>query len=444
MSEPTASGNQAGGRLRRTWQRVRTVPGLGRDVTVLVAVVALGVVAGTVILSQLNFTPPWSARTTLKVELADAVAVSPGNSQEVRIAGVEVGQIMDSEPTDRGTSLVTLAIEPGHQIYDNARAVLRPVNPLNQMYITLNPGGPPGQLLPDGGTIPVTQTERPVQAEEVFNKLDDRSRVALASLLSEADNALANAPETLPGGLGTTDVTLRSLQPVVEKLQQRQENIRRLVTAVSQVSTALGSNDQRLKSLVDSTQQTLTVLSQRDGELGRSLQELPGATGELRNAMNSLSNLTDQLNPTLDNVKSASEDLPDALSSLTDAVGPLREAVRSAAPVVAEARPVVAALRPVTADASGAFDNFKPLSHCLDDVTSKIAPWMYDLGGFVYNTNSLFSVKDQNGGWARGHVTVDPNSPTGSQRPDENRTNIYQQGGSPLGEYPAVGSGSCQ
>lgn len=443
-SGTTSSGTRQGGRIRRLWQRVRTVPDLGRDMTALAVVVVLGVVAGTVILSQLHVSLPWTAHERVDIEFADAVAVSPGNSQEVRIAGVEVGQIVASSPTDRGTSIVTVEIDEGHPIYDNAHAVLRPVNPLNQMYITLNPGGPPGNVLPDGGLVPVTRTERPVQAEEVFNKLDDRSRVALASLLSESDDALANAPRTLPAGLDDTTRTLGGLQSVVEKLQQRKDNLRRLVTAVAQVSTALGGNDQRLTALFDSTQQTLGVLSQRDDDLGRSLQELPGATAQVRNVLAGLGDLTDQLNPTLDDVKAASDDLPAALSSLTDAVGPLREVVAKAAPVASKGRPVVAELRPTVDDLQGALDNLKPISRCLDDATSKIAPWMYDLGAFVYNTNSLFSVRDQNGGWGRGHATVDLNSPTGTQRPDENRTNTYQQGGSPQGDYPAVGSGSCQ
>lgn len=432
-----------GGRLRRSWQRVRTVPGLARDLTALVVVVVLGITAAAVILSQLNFTLPWTARETIKVELADAVAVSPGNAQEVRIAGVKVGFITASEPTDRGTSLVTLQLEPGHPIYDNARAVLRPVNPLNQMYITLNPGGPPGKMLPDGGIIPVTQTERPVQVEEVLDHLDTSSRVALTSLLEQSDDALVNAPQTLPGGLDATDSTLSSLQPVMDKLAQRQDNIRKLVTAVAQVSTALGSNDKRLSTLVDSTQQTLQVLAKRDGDVGRSLRELPGTVGSLKNVMTSLTGLTGQLNPTLDDVEAASKDLPDALSSLDDAVGPLREVVQKAGPVVAGARPLVAGLRPVTDDLQGSLDNLKPVSACLDDVTSKIAPWMYDLGGFVYNTDSLF-VGDPNGGWGRGHAVVNLNSPTGEQRPDERSTNTYQQGGSPFGAYPAPGSGTCR
>jgi phospholipid/cholesterol/gamma-HCH transport system substrate-binding protein len=432
------------GRLRLAWTRVRTVPGLGRDVAALGALVVLGAVVGALILSRLDVTPPWAGRSVVKAEFAEAVAVSPRNSQEVRIAGVEVGKIVDSTPTERGTSVITMELEPGHVVHDNARAVLRPVNPLNQMYVTIDPGGPPGRPLTADDVLPVTQTERPIQADEVLHKLDERSRHALASLLAESDNALATAPETLPAALDATDTALAEVRPVVEKLAQRRENIARLVTAISDVSSALGRDDQRLTALVDATQQTLAVLAERDDEVARALQELPGATEEIGSVLGSLGGLADELDPTLRSVQAASDDLPDALESLADAAGPLREVAQAARPVVSGARPVVAGLRPVVDDLNGALGDLRPISACLDDATSKITPWMYDLGAFVYNTNSLFSVEDPNGGWGRGHATVDLNSPTGAQRPDEHRTNTYRQGGSPLGEYPAAGSGSCQ
>jgi phospholipid/cholesterol/gamma-HCH transport system substrate-binding protein len=430
--------------LSARWQRLRTVPGLGRDVSAMITLVIIGVVAAGIILAQMNLTPPWAERFTFKIELADAVAVSPGNSQEVRIAGVRVGQIVASAPTDHNTSLVTLSIEPGHPIYDNARAVLRSVNPLNQMYVTLNPGGPPGHLLPEGGVLPVTQTSRPIQLDEVFSKFDDRSRAALTQLLAESDNALVDAPQTLPVDLKAADSSLLTLRPVVLRLQTRSDNIRKLIGALSQVSSALGGNDARLTSLVDSTQQTLDVLAARDTDLGNSLQQLPGTTDALRHALRSTSALTHQLNPTLRDIRAASDKLPDALSSLTDMVGPLHDTVDAARDVVSKARPLVSDLRPIAGDLHDSFDDLRPVAGCLDDVTSKVAPWIYDLGGFVYNTNSLFSVTDPNGGWGRGHATVALNSPTGTLRPGEKNTNTYQQGGSPLGPYPAMGSGDCR
>jgi phospholipid/cholesterol/gamma-HCH transport system substrate-binding protein len=429
--------------LRARWQRLRTVPGLGKDVSALVALVCVGLVAAGVILAQMNVTPPWADRFSFKIELVDAVAVSPGNSQEVRIAGVPVGQIVASEPTDHNTSLVTLSIERGHPIYDNARAVLRSVNPLNQMYVTLNPGGPPGHLLPEGGVLPVTQTSRPIQPDEVFGKFDDRARAALTQLLAESDNALVNAPETLPVALRAADTSLVTLRPVVERLRKRSDNIRELVGALSQLSEALGANDARLTSLVDSTQQTLGVLAARDRELAATLERLPDTTDALRHALGSTSKLTHELNPTLDQVKAAADELPDALSALTDAVGPLHDTVRAAREVVDKARPVLADLRPAAGDLRESFGDLRPVAACLDDVTSKVTPWMFDLGAFVYNTNSVFSVTDSNGGWGRGHATLAANGPTGALRPGEKDTNTYQQGGSPIGPYPPIGSGGC-
>jgi phospholipid/cholesterol/gamma-HCH transport system substrate-binding protein len=380
----------------------------------------------------------------LKIEFSDAVAVSPGNSQNVRIAGVDVGTIVGIAPTDRDTSLVTVALEPGHRVYDNARAVLRSINPLHQMYVTLNPGGPPGRLLPDGGTIPVSQTDRPVQLDEVLEHFDERTREGLTQLLAESDNALANAPRALPATLTALDSSLKTITPVMTKLEARRDNIRRLVTALSRISAALGRDDTRLRELVDATRDTLQTLANRDTELNDTLRQLPDTTDALRKAMGTMSRLTEQLNPTLDNVQAASKELPDALSALRDALGPLRDTAEAARTVVDKGRPIVNKLLPVAADLKGSAKDLRPVAACLDEVTSLVKPWMYDLGAFIYNTNSAFSVHDPSGSPLRGQLTVSVTQPTGQFNPGEPEQNTYQQGGSPIGPYPARGSGSCR
>ena len=50
---------------------------------------------------------------------------------KVRIAGVVVGQVVDSQVTDAGKARLKLSINPGTPIYSNAHLVLRPVNPVN-------------------------------------------------------------------------------------------------------------------------------------------------------------------------------------------------------------------------------------------------------------------------------------------------------------------------
>ncbi|MEV5303352.1 MlaD family protein [Amycolatopsis methanolica] len=420
--------------LRKTWQRVRTVPGLGRDVLAVTLVIALGVVSGGIILSHLNVDAPWSDRYEFAAEFDQAPAISPGNNQEVRIAGVRVGEITGASVTADGHARVAMAIDPGHPIYDNAQLVLRPKNPLNEMYVEINPGGPPGRPLAAGGTIPRSQTHRPIQPDEVFGNLDARSRTALTTLLSESDIALANAPQSLPGGLRATDDTLVKLRPVVESLRTRQDTIRQLVTAFSQIATAVGGDDDRLTQMVDATRRTLTTLAAGQDDLSRSLADLPGFATELTGAMDGVTAVSAQINPTLDNLKAASADLPPALTRLSGTVDQLGRTVGTARPVVNQARPVVADLRPLVDNLLGAMNALRPTTLRLDEMTTKVVASLDGgLQGFVYNTNSVFSVRDNAGTFPRGNFGVQVDTlGTGyvpGQVPDWAKNRPQRQGG---------------
>jgi phospholipid/cholesterol/gamma-HCH transport system substrate-binding protein len=412
--------------LRRTWQRVRTVPGLGRDVTAVAVVVVLGLVAAGVIVKDQVGRLPWAAsQVAVQAEFSDAVAVNPTKTQQVRIAGVPVGTITGAEATDHGTSIVSMAIDQGTVVYDNAHARLRPVNPLNEMYVDLDPGGPPGRPLGAGRPIPLAQTSRPTQVDEILSHLDTRTQSALTNLLAESNVALAGAAKNLPAGLDATDSTLSKLQPVVAALQNRRDKIRTLVTSLSQISTAVGNNDNRLSHLVDSTEQTLGVLSQQQGPLADTVNQLPGLTGDLRAAMSKTSGLTKELNPVLDNVKAASSRLPDSLAGLRDFADQVKDIAPKAAPVVQKARPLVANLRPIVSDLDGTLVDLQPVVQRLDAGTGKLVQQLDGISGFIYNTSSLTAASDSNGTMVRGQLEFNLLRPFG----------VEPQGCAPLPNY---------
>lgn len=405
-------------RIRRTWERVRNVPGLGRDAVALAVLVALGLACTGYIFSQYDIKPPWqSGRVVFAAEFEKTPGVRPESRNEVRIAGVTVGKIESAEPLPNGNARLVMSLDPGHTVYSNAKAVLSTKAPLNVMFVSLDPGGPPGTPLPANGTIPVSQTKRVIQPSELLSKLDERTRDALQTLLDEADTALANAPAQLPDGLRATDATVNAFRPVVEQLQTRRGTISKLVTSLSQISAAAGHDDGRLADLVASLQQTLSVLSQRDTELSGTLSQIPGFSDDLTHAMGSVRDLTGELNPTLDGLQSASTTLPPALSRVTgmvDRAGPL---VAAAKPVVSEAKPVVADLRPLAGDVHTAFRQLAPVTGYLPSATARIVPWMGDLAAFVYQTSSAFSMADANGGLGRANLTLSLDNPTGGLGP---------------------------
>lgn len=437
--------------LRRIWSRIRTVPGLGRDVSAFVVVVALGLVTLLIIFNGEQVPLPWSPMmTSYTLDFQNAVSVTPGSGQEVRIAGVDVGKITGTKPArDDRSSLVTIALKPGHPVYANATAVLTPINPLNEMFIELNPGAPPATLLTTEPTskraIPVTQTQSPVQLDSVLDHLNTNVRQAATTLIETSAVALASAPASLPSGLAATDQTLRTLQPVMTALQGRRQAISTLVHYLSQIAGAVGDNNTQLAGLVDSTQQTLAALGSHDSQVSATIAELPGLTGSLRHAMTSTAALTTQLNPVLTNLTSASRTLPSTLTNLTTTVNQLGSVVARAAPVVTKAGPIASALRPIVNNVNGSLADLEPVTACAPQAVGKLAPWMYDLAAFIYNSNSLFGVTaaDQTSQVPRAIASIDVHNPTSAFGGSVNdHVGTYQQGGSPLGPYPGVG-GTC-
>lgn len=400
--------------VRRYWDRMRNIPGLGRNLLTLAVLVALGIGSAAYILSHYSISWPWESRDTIAIEFTKGPGLTAAGGQEVRIAGVPVGTVTSVEAQTDGIRAL-VALDPGHTIHTDARAELRTKTPLNDPYVTLEPGSPGAPALPTDGSavIPRSQTSRLIQPFEVLNHLDERTRAALTSLVEQAQPGLADAPNTLPGSLRAANGALDTLRPVAEQLATRRETIRGLVTDLAQISAAVGHDDRRLASLVASLQQTLSTVVNRDDELSSTLGQLPGLGDDLRHAMGSVSTLTTQLDPTLDDLHAASDELPPALDRLSDTIETAGPVVDAARPVVAKARPVVGDLRPLVGDAHAALDDLKPTTGLLPNATAQIAPWLPNLQAFIYQTSSAFSLQDANGGYGRAQVFVDASNPLG-------------------------------
>jgi phospholipid/cholesterol/gamma-HCH transport system substrate-binding protein len=407
------------GRFAAYLERLKTVPGLGRDVSALAVLMVVGVLAAAIIKSYLGGAAPWSDQTTVKAEFEQVPGLNPASKSSVTMAGVRVGSVTGASAGEDGTAVITMTLDGKYDVYRDARAVLRPKNPLNEMQVELNPGTRSAGRLGESDPIPLSQTARPVQADEILDHLDERSQLAMTDLLLESDVALARAPQNLPDGLAATNRTLTSLQPVVEELQTRRAKIATLVSALSDVTAAVGENDERVGRLATATQSTLSVLAQSDGALRASLEQMPGLTGDLRQAMTSTRALTTQLDPTLDNLHRASDVLPGSLERFRSTVRNLGKTLESAQPVLDKARTVLADLRPLVANANRSLGSIERITSPLGQDTRTVMSYLSDIQAFVYNTSSVFGAGDANGSIIRGHLVVPlpaggvlPNSPT--------------------------------
>jgi phospholipid/cholesterol/gamma-HCH transport system substrate-binding protein len=394
--------------LSKFWERARSEPGLGRNLVAFAVLVVLGTAVGGYFLAHERFNPPWEDRYTLYVDLHEAAGVSPGNGQEVRIAGVPVGDIRSADITADGKARLELRIDNGQEVHQDAQVLLRPKSPLNDMYIEISPGTPDAPVLADGDTVPVDRTVSPIQVDDVLAHLDSNTQAAMSSLFAESDVALVNAPKRLPAGLDRTNELLKDLQPVMDKLETRRKNLARLVNALADVSDAAGTNDVRLERMASSLSVTLGTLSGERGNLDATLAQLPELSRQLRETSGSVVELAGQLDPTLADVRKASDELPGALKSFNGSVDELDDFLREAQPVLDKAGPVVGDLRAAAPDLRTVAGDLRPISADARPLTQMLVPRLDDLAAFVYNTNSVVSLRDANRGILRGLFQLSP------------------------------------
>lgn len=379
--------------IGRFWRFLGHRAGLARNVAIFAALIILGLAVGLWYILQEDTIFPWTHQTSYYADFADASAVAPGQHQEVRVAGVHVGDIGSASVTKGGVARIQLQITRRHlKLYQNASAILQSKTPLNEMYVELNPGTPAAPALKPGGTIPLSQTTSPVEIDQILQHLGPTQQAALQVLLDQSQPALAGASNYLPADLQSLDTTLKKLEPVASALQTRQADIATLVTDLNQVAGAVGGNQSRLAGLLDSAQSTLGVLQANDGSLASAIKDLPAATQALGSSLGSVQTLTTQLNPALQQLRNSSAVLPGAIDQLNSTLLALHPVLDQLNPLVKAAIPVTGNLGSYLGQANPTLAGVKQISPDLAPLTAYIQYDMPWLKGFFYNTDSVLSV----------------------------------------------------
>ena len=396
--------------LGRLYERVRGGSGLARDTAVVVALLVIAGVVGGIILGNQRFVWPWAQRMVVYASFAATPGISPGNGQEVRIAGVNVGDVVTAQIDPHGHAVLKLSLEPGHMLYKNATLVLRPKSPLNEMYVEIAPGGAPADPVPAGYEFPISNTQRPVEVDEVLDHLDTHAQQALTALLSESDVALTHAASHLPQGLDATRAVGDDLRPVAEQLAMRIRLIRTLITDLAIISKAVGGDDTRIATLAGGLQTTLGSLGSHQPQMESALATLPGLLDNLQRSTDAVQRLSGQLDPTLRDLADASHAFPRALRRLDDTSDHVSEVVDAAQPFLHRARPVLEDLRPFTDDLHDALPALRGATRQLDPLTNALLPYLPDAAAFAINTRSITSTEDANYGVLRAQLLISPYS----------------------------------
>ena len=241
-------------------------------------------------------------RFELKAELSTAQAVTPGQGQTVNISGVKVGDISDVE-LENGHAVVTMLIEQQYAtlIHTDATVLLRPRTGLQDMTLELDPGTEKGEPLPDGATIPLSQTQPNVQPDQILATLDGDTRAYLQLLLQGAGDGPRRARQEALG----RPAALRAARPRPGRDRQgargaaREHQARRSPRSSSSARSSAPTTP-GLTEFVDSSTSVLGEFADQEQAIRESLQELPSTLRATRSALDSGDDLRQGPRPGLD------------------------------------------------------------------------------------------------------------------------------------------------
>ena len=386
-----------------------------RAMILVFAMVAIGLGIGGYILAHQRLRFPYleEAPVKLKMELANAQAVMPGQGQTVRVSGVQIGEIGEVSLRD-GYALVELLIQPEYEglVREDATALLRPKTPLKDMFLEVDPGR--GRALPEGATVPVENTLPDVNTDEFLAMLDADTRDYLKLLITGAGRGLEGRGRDLREVFRLFEPTHRDLARVSSAIASRRERLRRLVNSLERLSGELAGKEDELAELVDSAATVFRSYAAEDRNISRAVRELPDALRQTTSTLGEVERLARVLGPASENLRPAARALGRSAVALRpfarDAAPLLRERIR---PLVRDARPLVRDLRPAARNLSTSTPDLRRVFVVLNrffnmaaynprgregpDVAGREEGFLFWLAWVTHQSANVFSTADAHG-----------------------------------------------
>ncbi|MFL5910210.1 MAG: MCE family protein, partial [Gaiellaceae bacterium] len=205
--------------------------------------------------------------------------VIPGD--EVRIAGVRVGQVDSIKLYHGDLAQVTVSVVKSQRLPRSTQAQLRYRNLMGQRYVSLTEGSGQGGDLPPNGIIPKEQTQPALDLTALFNGF----RPLLRAIRPQDVNQLTyEIIQVLQGEGGTVNGLLAHVASLTQTLGDRDEVIGRVIDNLDKVISTVDARDQEVSSLITDLRSLVSGLAGDRKAIGDSLvsvNDLIGTTNGL-------------------------------------------------------------------------------------------------------------------------------------------------------------------
>jgi phospholipid/cholesterol/gamma-HCH transport system substrate-binding protein len=203
----------------------------------------------------------FSHQYPLHAVFSDASGVFKGDA--VKLAGVDVGRVTGAK-IDRGKAIVSFTVDDSVALPKDSVVAIRWRNVLGQRFLYVYPGDGGGAAYKGGDTIPESQTENAGDLGEFLNHLGP----ILRAIDPDKANAFLDAMNTALAG--------------------NEAAVRILLDDGATLSTRLGAMDDKIRTLIGSSDTVMATFASQDKAIARILDDLnvlgirlSGMTGDI-------------------------------------------------------------------------------------------------------------------------------------------------------------------
>jgi phospholipid/cholesterol/gamma-HCH transport system substrate-binding protein len=196
----------------------------------------------------------------------------------VRIAGVEVGKVIDLTLHKDGTVTVDFAIDKGLPLTKGTKAAVRYENLIGDRYLSLEEGPGSTRKLQQGETIPLERTSPALDIDALIGGF----RPLFRALDPNQVNALSGELlKVFQGQGGTISSVLAQTSALTTTLAGRDELIGQVITNLNTVLGTFAARDDQFSQGLDKLSQLVQGLAERKNDITTGTAYINAAAGSV-------------------------------------------------------------------------------------------------------------------------------------------------------------------
>lgn len=271
MTAEEKAGFVSAATLRRRRRNQTLGAGIKLGIFTVVSVLVTGLLAA--IMGNIGF----GAGTEYQAVFSTASMLEKGD--DVRVAGVSVGEVKKVEHYERNNALITFRVKSDVPLTTSSRAEVRFLNLVGDRYLALEAGADAdAERLESGDRIPIEQTSPALDLTTLFNGF----KPLFQALTPDQVNELSmNLVQVLQGEGGTIQGLLQKTASLTTTLADRDQLIGEVIGNLNTTLATVNSRSEQVTQLVTELEGWMSDLADDRQTIGSSLDNISDLTVEV-------------------------------------------------------------------------------------------------------------------------------------------------------------------